>query len=154
MQQYGEKKSGGRQAEFQERIRKEWECLHCGGSFLVSDSTARQYLKVADLTRKNQCLSKLRQFRKWRAKIQDTLLGLTGISKSDYYYAFCVIITSLLPFMIVIMALLLHIFTSLLQHFYALIFLLLHPMIIITCYYCNNEPSIPIMTVILDPLLQ
>ena len=39
---------------------------------------------------------------------------------------FCVIITSLLPVMTVIMALLLHIFTSLLRHYYALIHLLLH----------------------------
>ena len=29
------RKSGGWEAEFQERIRKEWACLHRGGSFLV-----------------------------------------------------------------------------------------------------------------------
>ena len=37
------------------------------------------YLKVAGPTRKIQSLSKLRQFRKRRAEIPDTPLGLTGI---------------------------------------------------------------------------
>ena len=61
------------------RIGKEWACLHCGGSFLVSDSTTRSYSKVAGLTRKIQSSSKLRQFQKWQAEISDTQLGLTGI---------------------------------------------------------------------------
>ena len=33
VQQYGGRKSGGWEAEFQERIRKEWACLQRGGSF-------------------------------------------------------------------------------------------------------------------------
>ena len=47
----------------------------------VSDSTACLYLKVAGPTWKIQSLSKLtgRQVRKWKAEIQDTQLGLTGI---------------------------------------------------------------------------
>ena len=49
------------------------------GVFWVSDSTASPYLKVAGPTRKIQSLSKLWQFRKWRAEIQNILLGLTGM---------------------------------------------------------------------------
>ena len=40
-----------------------------------------RYLKVAGPTRKIQSSSKLRQFQKWRAEIQDTPLGLTGIGR-------------------------------------------------------------------------
>ena len=79
LQQYGGRKSRGQEAEFQERIRKEWACLHGGGSLWVSDSIASPYLKVAGPTRKIQSLSKLWQFRKWRAEIQNILLGLTGM---------------------------------------------------------------------------
>ena len=43
--QYGGRKSGGRDAEFQEKIRKEWACLHCGGSSWVSDFSARLVFK-------------------------------------------------------------------------------------------------------------
>ena len=41
-----------------------------------------RYLKAADPTRKIQSSSKLGQFRKWRAEIPDTPLGLTGIGKT------------------------------------------------------------------------
>ena len=60
---------------------------------------------------------------------------------------FCFIITSLSPVMTVIMALLLHIFTSLLRHYYVLIRLLLHH------YFLNNGPLLLVITVIMDPLL-
>ena len=51
--------------------------------FVVSDLSARPYLKVAGQTRKIQSSSKLRQVRKGKAEIQDTLLGLTGIGMLD-----------------------------------------------------------------------
>ena len=80
------RKSGGWEAEFQERIRKELACLQrgrCGGVFVVSDPSARpsRYFKVSSPTRKIQYSSKLRQVRKWKAEIQDTPLGLNGIGK-------------------------------------------------------------------------
>ena len=49
------------------------------GVLVVSDPSVRQYLKVAGPTRKIQSLFKLRQVLKWKAEIQDTPLGLTGI---------------------------------------------------------------------------
>ena len=46
--------------------------------FVVSDLSARQYLKVACPNRKIQSSSKLRQVQKGKAEIPDTQLGLTG----------------------------------------------------------------------------
>ena len=78
------RKSEDRDAEFNERIRKEWACLQSGGSFVVSDPSARPYLKVAGPTWKIQSSSKLWQFRffgRWQAEIPYTPLGLTGAGK-------------------------------------------------------------------------
>ena len=72
-----ERKREGWEEDIQERIEKNkhayiveefpwfWILLQCS-----------LYLKLARLTRKNQSLSKLWQFRKWKAEILDTLLGL------------------------------------------------------------------------------
>ena len=83
VQQYGGRKSGGWEAEFQERIQKEWACLYRGGSFLGFELHCRS-VKVAlggGLDSENSNSSLLRQVRKWKAEIPDTPLGLTGIGK-------------------------------------------------------------------------
>ena len=64
VQNYGGRKSGGREAEFQERIRKNEHACSVLGVFVVSDLSARQYLKVPGPTRKIQSSSKLQQVRK------------------------------------------------------------------------------------------
>ena len=78
---YGGRKSGGQEAEFQERIQKEWACLHSGGSFLGFRFHCQcpSIFKVAGPTRKIQSSSKLQQVLRWKAEIPDTPLGLTGI---------------------------------------------------------------------------
>ena len=45
VQQYDERKSRGWEAEFLERIGKEWACLHCGGNSWVSDFSASLVFK-------------------------------------------------------------------------------------------------------------
>ena len=79
VEQYDGRKSGGREAEFEERIRQEWASLaipcRVEGVFVVSDWSARPYLKVANTTWKLQSSSQLPdsdpEFRKW-AEIPDT----------------------------------------------------------------------------------
>ena len=61
VQQYGGRKRGGREAEFQERIRKEWACLHRGASFLGFRFHCPSVFKVVGPTRKIQSSSKLWQ---------------------------------------------------------------------------------------------
>ena len=60
--------------------------LHRAGSSWVSDFSARQVFE-GDWPRwpdsEMQSSSKLQQFRKWRAEIPDTPLGLTGIGSRN-----------------------------------------------------------------------
>ena len=81
---YGGRKSGGQEAEFQERIQKEWACLHSGGSFLGFWFHCQSIFKVAGPTWKIQSSSKLLQVQKWKAEFPDTPLGLTGIGILEY----------------------------------------------------------------------
>ena len=74
------KKQRGQDAEIQKRNQEEWAWI-----FLVSDSTARQSLKLAGPTLTNQSSSKLWKFRKWQAEISDTQLRLTGIANHFMY---------------------------------------------------------------------
>ena len=50
---------------------------------VVSDLSARPYLKVAGPNRKIQSSSMLRQVRKWPAEIPETPLGLIGIGSQE-----------------------------------------------------------------------
>ena len=52
--QDGGRKSGGPEAEFQERVRKNEHASSVEGFFLILDSTAVPYLKLAFSTRTNQ----------------------------------------------------------------------------------------------------
>ena len=91
------RKCGGWEAEFQERTRKNEHAYSVDGVFVVSDPSARPYLKLAGpsstgQTRKIQSSSKLPQVRKWKAEIQDTPLGLTGIGTTHLFLNFKVVL--------------------------------------------------------------
>ena len=76
-----EEKAGAERQNSKKGFEKNEQACSVEGVFVVSDPSARPYLKVAGQTRKIQSSSKLWQVRKWNAEIPDTPLGLTGIGK-------------------------------------------------------------------------
>ena len=64
VQQYGGRKSGVEKQNSKKGFEKNEHACIVLGVFVVSDLSARQYLKVPGLSRKIQSTSKLRQVRK------------------------------------------------------------------------------------------
>ena len=81
VRQYGGRKSGDREAEFRERIRKEWACLRFGGNCWVSDFSARPVFKGGWPNSENSKLVKALTVPKVTSRNQDMQLGLTGIGR-------------------------------------------------------------------------
>ena len=69
---------GSWDVEFQERIPKEWACLHPRESFSGFGLHRPSAFKP---DRPNSKKSKLQQFRKWKVEIQDSQLGRTGMGR-------------------------------------------------------------------------
>ena len=80
-----EETAGVKTQKSKKGIKKNGHSFSVEGIFLVSDSTARQSLKLAGPTLTNQSSSKLWKFRKWQAEISDTQLRLTGIANHFMY---------------------------------------------------------------------
>ena len=77
-----EEKAGVKRHNSKKGFEKNAHACNVEGVFVVSDPSARQYLKVASPTRKIQSSSKLQPDLKWKSEIPDTLLGsLIGIVK-------------------------------------------------------------------------
>ena len=77
------KKAGVKKQNSEKGFEKNEHASDVVGTFGFRIFLPVRYLKAAGPTRKIQSSSKLRQFRKRRAEIPDTPLGLTGIGKQN-----------------------------------------------------------------------